>query len=176
MFDRIPCDQKAYQINTRCIMCFCIFGSVLAAGLYDIVIHVSWIDELSAFVVSHARNPKSSLQKHGHHFDFIFLLSVILSLCSPYMAGAYIIILLLAICKRKKRSVWEENFYRIVRLSGCGSMIIAVIIVLGFVRKGGESWKTYLECIQMVMEDPEHMNTSILKGLLSCLVQLVKYN
>lgn len=104
------------------------------------------------------------------------LLSVILSLCSPYMAGAYIIILLLAICKRKKRSVWEENFYRIVRLSGCCSMIIAVIIVLGFVRKGGESWKTYLECIQMVMEDPEHMNTSILKGLLGCLVQLVKYN
>ena len=103
--------------------------------------------------------------------------ATILCLCSPYMAGVYILIIIIAICKRKKKHFkWGENLFRIVRWSGCCSVFFFIIIFLGFVRKEGESWKTYLDCIQMVVEDPDHMNTSILNGLKDCLIQLVKYN
>ena len=111
-------------------------------------------------------------------FSAMFCVCIcVLILCSPYMAGAYFFVLLIAICKRKKKtSVWEDNFFRIVTWSGCYSVLFFMIIILCFVRKKGEGWKTYLDCIQMVLADPEHLKTSILSGLKNCLIRIVCNN
>lgn len=103
--------------------------------------------------------------------------AVVLILCSPYMAGIYFLTLIIAFWKQKNAlSSGKNNFFRIVRWSSCCSIIFFVIILLGFVVRKGENWKTYSECIQMVLADPEHPNTSIIKRIIQCLEVLVNKN
>lgn len=101
----------------------------------------------------------------------------ILVLCSPYMAVAFILILIIAVGKlNKTESLWEQNCLHFIRWSGFFSILFLAVIAIGLGSKKGENWKTYIECIQMVLADPAHPNTSIIKRLIKCLLELVNKN
>lgn len=101
----------------------------------------------------------------------------ILILCSPFMAVAYFLILMIAIWKPKKRiTSGDECLYWSVRWSGGFVFLFFVILFLCFVRKEGEDWKTYLECIRLILSDPDHSNTNILRELVACFAEIVNKN
>ena len=111
---------------------------------------------------------------------FTVMLSVcitILILCSPFMAVVYFLMLMTATWKPKKRiTSGYESLYRSVSWSGGFVFLFFMILFLCFVRKEGEDWKTYLECIRLILSDPDHSNTNILRKLVACFAEIVNKN
>lgn len=121
---------------------------------------------------------KDTSQRNVILFSIVLSVCVtILILCSPYMAGAYFLLLITAILKPKKRLLsGEEYLFQSVRWSGGFVALFFLLLFLCFVRKEGEDWKTYLECIRLILSDPEHLNTGILTRFITCFAEIVNGN
>ena len=116
-------------------------------------------------------------QKKYIAFSAAFSLgAVVLILCSPYMAGVYFLILITAFCKQKNTgSIWKKNYIQVIRWSGYCSILLFAILIVGLVSRG-ESWKTYIECIRIILADPDHPSASILQRIIMCFSELVNKN
>lgn len=129
---------------------------------------------ISCLILEIKDSTKTSITLYSVVFS---ICAVALILCSPYMAGVYLLTLIIAFWKQKNtRSSGENNFFQIVRWSGCCSIVFTVIILLGLVVRKEKNWKTYFECIQMVLADPEHPNTRIIKRFIECLAEIMNKN
>lgn len=179
---------------TTCFAVFCVIKkqfrcTFIALGVFSYLVLFSPLDYmtlsytsiglmscllLSCLILEAATRPSKIIFAFSALFS---LCTVILILCSPYMAGVYFLVLIMAFFKQKNTVPSEEkNCIQMVRWSGFCSFFFFLVILLGLVVRKGEDWKTYIECIQMVLSDPAHPNTRIIKRFIECLSAIVNKN
>ena len=169
---------KKYTHSVTASLCIFIY-LVLFSPLDNMTLSYTSIGLASCLMLSCIiLKAKDLLQKNLILFSVMLSACItILILCSPYMAGAYFLILMTAIWKSKKRNSSEyECLYRSVRWSGGFVFLFFVIFFLCFVRMKGEDWKSYLECIRLILSNPDHSNTNILSKLFACFAEIIDKN